>query len=193
MEKFIKQAPEAYRQDLHQFVVLDIVQSWMLLVSEMGFEGKIFDESEITVLEDDLEAVKSHSSSRGIVDRFDFGDSDDPSSGPIAIFDHVNDFLVLLSSKPDLLASITAVPHKVETQKPKKEKKEKEKKETPKDKLQGFLGIRSRSPSPSVTSGNEKTIDLAAELRKDDDGQSKTSKGGQKKIKLKMGFNKKKD
>ncbi|PHJ14777.1 hypothetical protein CSUI_011413 [Cystoisospora suis] len=97
------------------------IQAWCLLISELGYSGRVFTEEDIDVLEGDLDAVRQYMQESEISSSLNLLS---PSGERVSIdmLDQVNDFIVMLSRDGACLA-------RIELQKKQQEEEEEEEKE----------------------------------------------------------------
>eukprot|EP01069_Polyplicarium_translucidae_P004865 Polyplicarium_translucidae@DN2675_c0_g1_i2.p2 len=117
VDRFIEEAPDELRHSLWTSLVVNLAKAWVLLVTEMGYNGKVFTDSDMRVLDEDLEALRDYSAQHDVADVVDVGDGKS-----IKFLDAINDFFVLIGTKPHLLATLGGN-YKEDGKKTEKEKK----------------------------------------------------------------------
>eukprot|EP00914_Ancora_sagittata_P012406 GHVO01023875.1.p1 GENE.GHVO01023875.1~~GHVO01023875.1.p1 ORF type:complete len:1789 (+),score=445.91 GHVO01023875.1:44-5368(+) len=106
LDRFVEEAPESLQPTLHHNIIIHLCQAWMLLLTEMGYTGRIYGEAEMRVLDEDLEVLKDYTARHNVSEYMDVFDANGTVSSSIKLFDTINDFFVLISNKPDLLATL---------------------------------------------------------------------------------------
>ena len=125
--KFVNQVPSIFQLDLLTFVLHELVKAWMLMLVQMGYEGHVFYEHEIRVVDQDMQCLEDFAEKNNLVQDMDIRPHDDrdqtrgagllskfrgqeagedrePTS--VNIFEHITDFLVMLREEPYILAQL---------------------------------------------------------------------------------------
>eukprot|EP00917_Polyrhabdina_sp_WS-2016_P031337 GHVP01066884.1.p1 GENE.GHVP01066884.1~~GHVP01066884.1.p1 ORF type:complete len:1982 (+),score=337.68 GHVP01066884.1:2142-8087(+) len=126
VDRFVDAAPELLRPLLTKNIVVELAKAWMLLLTEMGYKGLLFQSSVMRVLDDDLEAFRIMTQEKGMSDlnvwieppeEIDDEEAEHVGGRGVNLVNYLNDFFVFVAKKPLLLAqlgglTVTSIPEK---------------------------------------------------------------------------------
>ncbi|KYK72175.1 hypothetical protein TGPRC2_242780D [Toxoplasma gondii TgCatPRC2] len=105
VERFFAAAPEGYQDEAAAAFTRCLTQAWCLLLTELGYSGHVFSESEVSTLEADLESLRHYMKSNEISPIFEIASASGEKVS-LDMLEKVEDFLVMLARDGACLARV---------------------------------------------------------------------------------------
>nr|PIM02678.1 hypothetical protein TGCOUG_242780B [Toxoplasma gondii COUG] len=105
VERFFAAAPEGYQDEAAAAFTRCLTQAWCLLLTELGYSGHVFSESEVGTLEADLESLRHYMKDNEISPIFEIASASGEKVS-LDMLEKVEDFLVMLARDGACLARV---------------------------------------------------------------------------------------